>query len=313
MKNIILIILLFTLVYFNINLSYAIEIDTTLYANIGGIKQFVSIQGKNDKNPVLLYLHGGPGAATSAHKSKITEQLEKAFVVVHWDQRGAGKTLKMNPEEIPTLDLAITDAEDMLKFLLNRFKCEKIVLVANSWGNVLGFHLAENLPQNIAHFHAISPIVDLAKGQSMTKEMLIDFYKSNNNTKAVQQLSEINIPYKNIDDMLLQYRWQAQFEGEQINDEILEKKIRPYFLMWEKYWFNTYKSLYVNPIDNFKLKCPVSIFIGTKDFTTHFKLTEQFYNHLEAPEKHIYWFENAAHNIPVLHADQMQHIILQKQ
>ena len=41
-------------------------INESMYVEINGTKQWISIYGEDIDNPVLLYLHGGPGSSTSA-------------------------------------------------------------------------------------------------------------------------------------------------------------------------------------------------------------------------------------------------------
>ena len=40
-------------------------INETMYTDINGAKQWISIYGQDRDNPVLLYIHGGPFAPTS--------------------------------------------------------------------------------------------------------------------------------------------------------------------------------------------------------------------------------------------------------
>src|SRR6478672_7356876 len=69
-------------------------IDEAGYVNIGGIEQWVTIRGQDRANPVLLFLHGGPGDVTSCWTFRMFDPWEDHFTVVQWDQRGAGRTLK---------------------------------------------------------------------------------------------------------------------------------------------------------------------------------------------------------------------------
>jgi proline iminopeptidase len=72
---------------------------------IGGIDQWVSIRGTDRRNPVLLYIHGGPGYVSLPMSWWFSRGWEERFTVVQWDQRAAAKTyLLSDPATIvPTL------------------------------------------------------------------------------------------------------------------------------------------------------------------------------------------------------------------
>src|SRR5712692_3953463 len=71
-------------------------IDQARYVEIGGIEQWITIRGEDRSNPVLLFLHGGPGDATNPWSYAVFRSWLKVFTVVQWYQRGAGRTLGMN-------------------------------------------------------------------------------------------------------------------------------------------------------------------------------------------------------------------------
>ncbi|CAH8769546.1 alpha/beta fold hydrolase [Paenibacillus dendritiformis] len=75
------------------------EIFFTEYVSINGIDQFLFHSGTSCENPVMLFLHGGPGAAKSLFTRVFKEKWEEIYTVVHWDQRGTGKTLTRNPDK----------------------------------------------------------------------------------------------------------------------------------------------------------------------------------------------------------------------
>ncbi len=292
--------------------AYATKIDTTQIVEIGGIKQFLTINTKNANNPVLLYLHGGPGAAVSAHKDAVTGKLEEHFIVIHWDQRNSGETLGLNPSPVlPTVDIMTKDAEEVMSYVLQHFNREKLVVMANSWGTIPGFHLAKKFPEKISVYIAVSPVISNLKSQQQTLQILQKHFQKEGHTRAVRQLSEVKVPYENVTQMLIQYRWEMEFGGTEMSDEQFEQLLS-YFQYWEKMWMPLYHELYNINLEKLAqtIDCPCYFIVGNKDYTTYFKLTEEYFNRLKAPSKKLFWFENTGHNIPAFAAEEMQNIII---
>lgn len=288
-------------------------IDTSLYVTIGGIKQYIKVKGNNVENPILLYLHGGPGAAVSNHADKVTALLETDFTVVHWDQRGSGKTKANTPQaESITLEVMQNDASEMLQYLLNTYHKKKIYLVGNSWGSMLGFYLAANYPKQIQAYFAVSPVINNLKSQQLLKDSLVQYFK--NKKEALEELEEIKIPHQSAEDITLLYKWQSAMEGYTMNTQEYEGLLE-YFKIWEKQWMPLFKELYgIDVTQQFNnLECPVYIMAGKQDVTANFKLTEDYYKFLKAPKKNMFVFDTAGHNIPQTKAVEMQQLIIAHQ
>lgn len=94
------------LISFNTNLSAQNKVKTYQGVNIGGIKQWIGAISYDDSNPLLLFLHGGPGFSSKAYSKKFTNYLKKDFIVVQWDQRGSGITRAWNTSD-DSLSLAL--------------------------------------------------------------------------------------------------------------------------------------------------------------------------------------------------------------
>ena len=151
---------------FILHSAFATEIDTSMYVSIGGIVQFFQIEGADATKPILLYVHGGPGQATSPKEYEVLNELSQDYVVVYWAQRNAGQTLERN-KDTSTVSLAVVqqDAEEVLLWLLDNFDREQVTLVANSWGNFLAFGLIRKYPSSIKRYVAISPNIHALKSQ----------------------------------------------------------------------------------------------------------------------------------------------------
>lgn len=55
---------------------------------INGVRQYISIRSEQERAPLLLYLHGGPGDTALPLVLKYNRELERSFTVAVWEQRG---------------------------------------------------------------------------------------------------------------------------------------------------------------------------------------------------------------------------------
>ncbi|MDD4778767.1 MAG: hypothetical protein PHV53_10835 [Fermentimonas sp.] len=89
---------------------------------IGGIKQGFFIRSENPENPVILFLHGGPGSPEFAMFSpfETSERLEKYFTVCYWDQRGAGMSFSKSIDPATmTVEQMVEDTRQMTNICSN--------------------------------------------------------------------------------------------------------------------------------------------------------------------------------------------------
>ena len=115
---------------------------------VGGHDQTMMIRGSNTTNPVLLFLAGGPGGTELGAMRRHSQALEQDFVVATWDQRGTGKSYDdLDPTSTLTLEQAVSDTIEVSNYLRSRFDQDKIYLVGNSWGTILGVLAAQQHPE----------------------------------------------------------------------------------------------------------------------------------------------------------------------
>lgn len=140
---------------------------------IGGMTQWLLIRGQDRSAPVLLWLHGGPGAAQMPLAHATTRALERDFVVVHWDQRGAGRS---NPRgfDPATMTLAqfMQDAHAVTRHLQARLGAERILVLGHSWGTMLGARLVARWPEDYAGYIGTGQQVSTTRGTAVTLERL---------------------------------------------------------------------------------------------------------------------------------------------
>jgi len=194
-------------------------IDTSEYIQIGGIKQYISVKGADNTNPVLLFLCGGPGSSVMDVADKFTGKLQKSFVVVEWDQRETGKTLQLNSSPQPlTVSLMQRDTKELIDSLLVQFRQNKLYLMAHSWGTTLGLYIAGKYPELFDAYIAISPMVNQLQSEQMTLSMLKSKAEKEGNKTEVEELSKVQILFANWEQMYFARKWLFSFNGQSIGD-----------------------------------------------------------------------------------------------
>jgi len=281
-------------------------IDTAEAIDIGGIKQWISIKGTNDGNPVLLFLHGGPGNSAMGYAAKFSGELQKYFVVVHWDQRESGKTAELNASDKP-LSVAVmeSDAIDVINYLRKRFSRDKIYVMGHSWGGFLALKIAAEHPELLKACLAVSPMVDQLESERLSLKWMLDKAKQENNQEALKELLTVSVPFANGEQLYYHRSWLIKMAGRKYPS-------KSFVETWATKWLNVFNE---GSAVNFfktapKIECPVYFFVGRKDYQTHFKLTEDYYNLLTAPAKNFYWFENSGHNLTTSEPAKLQEIII---
>jgi pimeloyl-ACP methyl ester carboxylesterase len=281
-------------------------INSSEAIGVGGIKQWISIKGSDTNHPVLLFLHGGPGNSAMGYAEKFTTELQKHFVVIQWDQRESGKTAEINTTNYPlTVSLMESDALEMIHYLRKRFSQDKIYLMGHSWGGFLGLKVAADHPELLKGYFAISPMVDQIKSEQLSLEWMINKAKESNNLQALADLAKVKVPFQNSEQLYFHRSWLAQLNGN-------KPPARGFVEGWGKKWLTLFNEASEVSFFDYapQLKCSIYFFIGGKDYQTHFKLTEDYYNMLKADKKRLFWFKDSGHNLNLTEPKRLQQIII---
>lgn len=164
------------------------------YVTINGISQFLYHMGTNNENPVMLFLHGGPGSVESLFTKKFQEKWEEIYTVVHWDQRGAGKTLTKNPDKLPTIELLLQDLYEIIQYLKKKYDKQKIVILGHSWGSVLGSIFIRKHPEEAAYFIGVGQVVNMLENEQVGYNKLLEMIELSGDQKSKKCFSQsVNI------------------------------------------------------------------------------------------------------------------------
>jgi len=193
---------------------------------IGGMDQWIYIRTKNIDNPILFYLHGGPGSPVMHLFRKSQADLENHFIVVQWEQRGAGKSYSNKiPEESMNLNQFISDLHELILILLKRFKKKKLYLVGHSWGSIIGILTVKKFPDLFYAYVGISQPVNMIENEKISYRLILKMATKLKNKKAIKQLKKIGVPFEGLkppykypykngyNSRFILYKWLLKFGG----------------------------------------------------------------------------------------------------
>ncbi|WP_169051685.1 alpha/beta fold hydrolase [Flavobacterium sp. H122] len=179
------------------------RIEEERFITINGIEQWVTIKG-NPSKPAILFLHGGPGSPISPYSHILYGPLEKDFIIIQWDQRGAGKTFgriappELSPEYLKanplTVDQISNDGIALTEYLAKYLGKQKITLFGTSWGSVLGVRMASKRPDLFNAYVGHSQVVNETDNEGKTYQKITDMAQKANDQQSLEILKTIGTP-----------------------------------------------------------------------------------------------------------------------
>jgi pimeloyl-ACP methyl ester carboxylesterase len=295
---------------------------------IGGIKQWVQIRGEDRNNPVLLFVHGGPGGTTLPMSSG-WQPWEKSFTVVQWDQRGAGRTYgETGDATAPTMTLErmTHDGIELAEYLRSHLHKDKIVLVGHSWGSYLGIHIVKQRPDLFHAYVGTGQVIGRAtfeKAFEITITRLQTLARSANNIAALAELAPIaSQPAMNESNRLVAEKWSKALALPPVDRFNLAGPVPPPFMPDFSLldWYNrrkgeAFSAKYLRGRDapmvqrdlaslGFEFSIPMFFLEGDEDYITPSGPAEQYFKQIIAPHKDFVQFHGGDHFIPFDRPDQ---------
>ena len=177
-------------------------IQEDAYVEIGGIEQFMQIRGEDLNNPVVLWLHGGPGFPLTYMNYYYQGELEKDFTVACLEQRGCGRTYYKNIHAAKASpDDLLSDIHEAVEVLKKRFHKEKVIIMAQSWGTVIGMKYTEQHPENVAAYIGVGQVTQFAKGKVYSARKAADLAERQGNTRDAERLRELAAAFEQVSDI----------------------------------------------------------------------------------------------------------------
>ncbi|WEY93231.1 alpha/beta hydrolase [Bacillus subtilis] len=258
--------------------------------SIRNTKQMLMINGVDVKNPLLLFLHGGPGTPQIGYVRHYQE-LEQYFTVVHWDQRGSGLSYsKRISHHSMTIDHLIKDTIQVTQWLLAHFSKSKLYLAGHSWGSILALHVLQQCPDLFYAYYGISQVVNPHDEESTSYQNIRETDIQHLIYRFCVELSRGGFTRRHRQSLavLFQMLTGNEYGVRNMHSFLNGLRFSKKHLTGELYRFNAFTS-----VPSIKVPC---VFIsGKHDLIVPAEISKQYYQVLEAPEKRWFQFENSAH------------------
>lgn len=283
---------------------------------LNGRKEWISVRGNDRSAPVLLFLAGGPGGTQMGAVRQELGELEQHFVVVNWDQPGAGKSYNAAPITSLTPQMYIDDGLALTRQLCAEFGQEKIYLMGESWGSALGIFLIDAQPELYRAFIGTGQMVAFEETERIDYQLAMDMATAEGNERLVQQLSDNGQPPYHGSDVTWKSAAYLNYLGGKMagNPQVtnggyntVRDLLSAEYGLIDKINFvrgvidtfnHVYPQLYTLDLRNeyTQLQVPVYFFLGRHDLNAPVSLAEDYMDKLVAPEKQIIWFEHSGHS-----------------
>jgi pimeloyl-ACP methyl ester carboxylesterase len=298
-------------------------IDERELVSINGTRQWITVRGRDRNNPVLLFLHGGPGAPEMPTSWTFQNDWEDYFTVVQWDERGSGKTYLANDpaKTAPTVTVPqmISDSEAMVQYLRATYHKDKIFVLGHSWGSFLGLTLAEKHPEWLYAYIGMGQIIDSRRSEHVIYEHTLKAAEAAHDAPAVKELQSI-APYPEKDGAVplekinIERNWSVKYGGLSWGRDSYDyyfdaSKLSPDYtdadrasigkgsLLSLSHLLAGFSSADFENVTDFR--CPIIIFNGRHDDTVSAEVTADWFARVRAPVKKLIWFENSAHMMQI--------------
>jgi pimeloyl-ACP methyl ester carboxylesterase len=285
---------------------------------VNGTQQWVLIRSEDIANPVVLFVHGGPGTSQLTLIRKNTRPLEKSFTVVNWDQRGAAKSFAAGRDRASmTMHQFVEDVIDLSAYLTTRFRQQRIVLVGHSWGSAIGMLAVRRRPDLFSAYVGIGQVSRMAEGELLSYNWTLAQARRAADKSSLRRLTEIGPPpYTGTDwrsrfmtERRILGKYGGEFHGSRTGafGVVLNNLVfsREYTLLdrlnFFRGIFQSVDALYpeLARTDLFveapEVGIPVYFCLGRHDYEVPSVLSAKYFGVLKAPRKQLVWFEQSAH------------------
>lgn len=284
---------------------------------LGGVDHWISIRGIDKDNPVMLFLHGGPGSPMMPLTWAYQRPWEDFYTVVHYDQRGAGKNYLNNDREqaLEKLNFSqlVEDASEIVDYLRDYLNKEKVFVMGYSYGSSIGLALSKKRPEAIYAYGGIGQSANRQEGYLAKR--LMEMAVERGDQEAIDDLNALKaikgIPDKRKEYALGLRKWAREYDGGWYGKPDLDLFFNlpdwaPEYSQEDvdvllKATSNTTRTLLnenepEGPLP-LNYEVPIIFFQGIHDLHTPYETAKLFLEEIKAPYKQLISFKYSSHFI----------------
>jgi pimeloyl-ACP methyl ester carboxylesterase len=287
-------------------------VEETMFVSLGGVDQWIQIRGDDRRNPVLLFVHGGPGSTVSP-VSSLLRPWEKYFTVVMWDQRDAGKTFARNGAVSEmSLPRVAQDGIELAQFLCRHLVKRKIIVLGHSWGTMVGLTMVSKRPNLFSAYVGTGQVVSIAEKEPIDYARTMDRLRAAHDEDGIRRLSASGAPpYRSEHQMRVERamseRADIPTERNILSDMIPIALVAPGWSLWDIYWSlqasdyaedATFAADASYDARKFGMDIPLPFFIinGELDHITPTDLAKRYFDQVRAPVKQFVVLNGFGHS-----------------
>jgi pimeloyl-ACP methyl ester carboxylesterase len=282
---------------------------------LNGRQQWLTLRGEDEDNPVLLFLAGGPGGSQLAATRKKLGALEAHFVVANWDQPGAGKSYGAADFATLTPEQYIADAHELTLYLRDRFDEEKIYILGESWGSLLGTWLVQRYPEHYHAFVGAAQMVAFLETDTYDYDLALQIARERGDSGKVDALRQQGPPpyygdgvAKKVVEYIMYLSSYMNGNPEiHTNYDTFGDIAAPEYGLYDKVNYvrgllRTMEAIWPQlwdvdlRVQAPRLETPVYFLEGRHDVNAPPHLVEDYLQTLQAPRKELIWFEHSGHS-----------------
>ena len=310
------------------------SVSELVSVELGGHEQWIQVRGASADLPVLLYLSGGPGQSDLPFSRVLLEPLTKDFLVVGWDQRGAGKSYSAIDASL-TLDRAVEDTVELARTLAQRYGHQKIYLLGESWGSILGVLAVQRAPELFHAYLGSGQMVDpLATDQAIYRDLVTTAMSTGNGdlVASLAKMGQPPYPGGTIDYGFI-FSHYSMLEGSYTPPDAYVQRgsdagLGPWGILGQEYGpiekINVLRGLMdLHSVmypqlqqlnlrrDANNLDVPVYLMMGQHELAARTDPAKEWFDLLQAPRKRWYSLPDSGHSVAFEQADELHRILLE--